>query len=250
MKRCYQYGVLTGGAFDVTVSPLLEQWGIYRGKLKEVKEDKLRTLLHAVSYKNIKINDNDSLISFAHKQTKVDLGLVVKGYAIDKALELVKQSGITSVCINYGSVTRMREPPSEKNSWKVGIPHPGKGDTVIGSFHLVNQGVAFVADYSRYPTIQDKSYIHLINPGEGRPVGKEILATTAIAATAEEAGVLATVLFIKWSEGVQGLSMVFPNSGWLLLLEFRVSSGIGERFVKGEEKIFKYGKGSGCPFSP
>ena len=257
MKRCYQYGVLTEGAFDVTVSPLLEQWGIYRGKRKEVKEDRLKTLLQAVSYKNIKIHDNYKVISFVHKQTKVDLGPVVKGYAVDKALELIKESGITTVCINYGSITRMLDPPSEKNSWKVGIPHPVKGDSVIGSLHLVNQGVAFVADYSLYPTVQDKFYTHLINPMEGRPVKNEILAATAIAATAEEAGVLATVLFMKGSEGMQKLLSAFSYAEWLLLsekpqssIEFQVSQGIGENFVKGEEKIFKYGKGSGCPFSP
>ncbi len=257
IKRCYQYGVLTEGAFDVTVSPLLEQWGIYKGKRKEVKEDKLRTLLQAVSYKNIKIHDNDIVISFAHKQSKVDLGPVVKGYAVDKALELLKESGITSVCINYGSVTRMLGPPSGKNSWKVGIPHPVKGDSVIGSLHLVNQGVAFVADYSQYPAVQDKFYTHLINPGDGRPVKNEILAATAIAATAEEAGVLATVLYIKGPEGMQKLSSLFSQADGLLLyekpqsnIEFHASSGIREKFVKGEEKIFKYGKGSGCPFSP
>ncbi len=122
---------------------------------------------------------------------------------------------------------------------------------------MANQGVAFVADYSRYPTVQDKSYIHLINPGEGRPVRKEILAATAIAVTAEEAGVLATVLFMKGSEGIQKLLSAFSYAEWLLLsekpqssIEIQVSQGIGEKFVKGEEKIFKYGKGSGCPFSP
>lgn len=257
IKRCYQYGVLTEGAFDITVSPLLDQWGIYKGKRKEVKEEKQRTLLQAVSYKNIKIHDNNTVISFAHKQTKVDLGPVVRGYAVDKALELLKESGITSVCINYGSVTRMLGPPSGKNSWKVGIPHPVKGDSVIGSLHLVNQGVAFVADYSQYPAVQDKFYTHLMNPGDGRPVKNEILAATAIAATAEEAGVLATALFIKGSEGIKKLSSLFSQAEWLLLyekpqssIEFYESSGIRKRFVKGEEKIFKYGKGSGCPFSP
>lgn len=257
IKRCYQYGVLTEGAFDVTASPLLEQWGIYRGKRKEVKGDKLRTILPAVSYRNIKIDDHNTAISFSHKQTKVDLGPLVKGYAVDKAMELIQQSGITGVCINYGSVTRMLGPPSGKNAWKVGIPHPEKGDSVIGSLHLVNQGVAFVADYSLYPAIQDKFYTHLINPDEGIPVKNEILAATAVAHTAEEAGVLATVLFIKGPEGMQKFSSVFSHAEWVLLyekpqssIEFHPSSGISGKFVKGEEKIFRYGRGAGCPFSP
>ncbi|MEP9410083.1 MAG: FAD:protein FMN transferase [Candidatus Brocadia sp.] len=258
IKRCYHYGMATEGTFDVTVSPLLEYWGIYRGKRKEaVKEDKLKTILHAASYRNIKTDDRHGAISFSHKQTKVDLGPVVRGYAVDKAMELVQQSGITSVCINYGSVTRMLGPPSGKDFWKVGIPHPEKGDSVIGSLHLVNQGVTFVADYSQYSAVQDKFYTHLINPGEGRPVKNEIIAAMAVAATAEEAGVLATVLFIKGPEGMQKFLPVFSHAEWILLyekpqssIEFHQSSGIRGKFVKGEEKIFRYGRGAGCSFSP
>lgn len=49
-------------------------------------------------------------------------------------------------------------------------------ESVIGSLHLVNQGVAFVADYSQHPAVQDKFYTHLITSREGRPVENEILA--------------------------------------------------------------------------
>ena len=257
VKRCYQYGTLTEGAFDVTVSPLLEQWGVYKGKLKAVREEKLIPLLKVVSYKNIKIDDDNKVISFAHRQTKVDLGPVVKGYAVDKALELLKESGITSGCINFGSITRIMEPPSGKNFWKIGIPHPGKGDSVIGSLHLSGKGVAFVANYSRYPSIQDKMYNHLVDPKLGKPVTGEVLAVTAIANTAEEAGALATSLFVMGVDGIQRLTKIFPDIGWVLLyeksknnIELLVSPNMSEKFMKGEEKIFKYGKGSGCPFSP
>lgn len=257
MKRCYQYGVITEGAFDVTVSPLLEQRGIYQGKRKEIKESKLGTLLQAVSYKNIKIHDDDKVISFAHKQTKVHLGPVVKGYAIDKALELFHNSGLTNVCINYGGMSRMLNAPSGKNAWKVGVPHPIKENFIVGSLDLINQGVAFVGDYSRYPTVQDKFYMHLVDPKTGMLNGNENLAVIATAPTAEEAGVLATVLFMNGTKDRKNLSTIFPNTGWLILSDkpqnsivFQGSPGLMKKFKKGEEKIFKFGKGSGCPFSP
>ena len=257
MKRCYHYGVITEGVFDVTVSPLLEQWGIYRGKRKEVKENKLGILLQAVSYKNIKIHDNDKVISFAHKQTKVDLGPVVKGYAIDKALELFRNSGLTNVCMNYGSMSRMLNAPSGKDAWKVGVPHPLKEDAIVGALHLMNQGVAFVGDYSRYPTVQDKFYMHLVDPRTGRPAENENLAVIATTPTAEEAGVVATVLFVKGTKEREKLATIFPDTEWLIVSDkpqhsivLEGSPGMMEKFKKGEEKIFKYGKGAGCPFSP
>ncbi len=257
IKRCYRYGTLTEGAFDVTVSPLLERWGVYKGKLKEVREEKLIPLLKAVSYKNIKIDDDNKVISFAHRQTKVDLGPIVKGYAVDKALELVKIAEITAACINYGNVTRMLGSPPGKNAWKIGVPHPIKGDSVIGSLSLSNRGVAFAADYSRYSSVQDKIYNHLVDPKLGKPVTGGVLAVTAIANTAEEAGALATSLFVAGIDGIQRLPKIFPDMGWVLLyeksennIELLVSPNMSEISMKGEEKIFKYGKGSGCPFSP
>lgn len=257
MKRCYQYGLVTEGAFDITVSPLLEQWGMYRGKRKEIKKDKLGAILQAVSYKNVKINDDNTLISFARRDTKIDLGPVIKGYAIDKALELFRNSGFTNVCLNYGSMSRMLNAPAGKDAWKVGVPHPTKSDAIVGVLHMVNQGIAFVGDYSRYPTVQDKSYMHLVDPKTGMPAGGDKLAVIAAAPTAEEAGVVATVLFANDTKERKKLESVFPAAGWLIVSDkpqnsivFQGSPGMMEKFRKGEEKIFRFGKGAGCPFSP
>lgn len=257
MKRCYRYGVLTEGAFDVTVSPLLEQWGIYRGKRKEIRESRLGSILQAVSYKNIKINDDNTLISFARRDTKIDLGPVIKGYAIDKALELFRNSGFTNVCLNYGSMSRMLNAPAGKDAWKVGVPHPTKSDAIVGVLHMANQGIAFVGDYSRYPTVQDKSYMHLVDPKTGMPAGGDKLAVIAAAPTAEEAGVVATALFANDTKEREKLETIFPAAEWLIVSDkpqnsivFQGSPGMMEKFKKGEEKIFRFGKGAGCPFSP
>ncbi len=256
LKRCYQYAELTEVAFDITVAPLLKQWGIYKGTRRKIKGKKLISLKPAVSYKNLMIN-NETGISFAHKKTKVDLGPVTRGYAVDKALEIFESSGVSIICINYGSITRMLQPPAGKRTWKIGIPHPEKETAVVGSLPLVNRGVAFVADYSRFPAVQDKFYIHLIDPKTGRPVENETLAAVSIAGTAEEAAILATVLFVTGAEGMQKCSDVFPDKEWLILMKksegniaFQTSPGIEKRMTKREEKIYKFGKGSGCPFSP
>lgn len=257
MKRCYRYGVITEGGFDVTVAPLLEQWGMYRGKPKEAKADKLEAVLPAVTYKNLKARDDDKVISFAHKKTKVDLGPVIKGYAIDKALEMFRNSGITRVCMSYGSMSRMFHAPSGKDAWKIGVPHPLKEEAIVGTLHLVNQGVAFLGDYSRYPAVQDTFFLHLVNPKTGMPAGNESLAVIAAAPTAEEAGVAATALFVKDTEEREKLATIFPETEWLIVsdkpqnsLIFEGSPGMMERFKQGEEKSFKYGRGAGCSFSP
>ncbi|KAA0244824.1 MAG: hypothetical protein EDM70_04900 [Candidatus Brocadia sp. AMX2] len=92
-----------------------------------------------------------------------------------------------------------------------------KENFIVGSLDLINQGVAFVGDYSRYPTVQDKFYMHLVDPKTGMLNGNENLAVIATAPTAEEAGVLATVLFMNGTKDRKNLSTIFPNTGWLIL---------------------------------
>lgn len=257
MRRCYQYGVITEGGFDVTVAPFLEQRGIYRGKHKEVSADKLETIFPAVSYKNITLQNDGKVISFAHKKTKVDLGPVIKGYAIDRALGFFHNAGLANVFINYGSMSRMLNAPSGRDAWKVGVPHPHKGDTIVGALHLMGQGLAFVGDYSKYPAVQDKFFMHLVNPKTGMTAVNENLAVIAAAPTAEEAGVVATVLFQESVKDRKKLATIFPDTEWLIVSDkpgnsfvYEGSPGMMERFRKGEEKSFKFGRGAGCSFSP
>ncbi|MCF6148036.1 MAG: FMN-binding protein [Candidatus Kuenenia sp.] len=255
LKRCYHYSVLTDGAFDITVFPLLKQMGVYRGQFKKINQEKLISLLHSVSYKNIQLHDEGNLISFLHKRTKIDLGPVVKGYAIDQVMGIVKEAGITSAMIHFGCVAGMLESPSEKDFWHIGIPHPEIRDVTSGTLRLVNKGIAFMADYSRYPTVQNKVYLHLIDAREGKPIYNGVLAATALSDKTEEAAVLATALFVMGKEGIQELPKVFDGFNGALYCdneqderEFVLSSGMTEYFTEEVEEMCQIGHGTGCSF--
>jgi len=256
LKRCFHYSDITDGAFDITVHPLLKKLGIYKQREKEIPPGKMEPILKAVSYKNIQFDEKKSLVYFKHKRTRIEMESLIKAYAVDRALELIKESGLTSVYVHYGYVARMLKPPSDKKSWKVGVSHPLKEDSIIGKLQISEQGVAFVADYTRFPDIESQMYLHRVDPRTGIPVKNEIFSVTAMADTAEKALVLATAMFISGKDNTKELSEHFPHVKWMIMsksqegIDILVSRKIKEYFIAGEEKKLMFGKGSGCSFSP
>ena len=99
--------------------------------------------------------------------------------------------------------------------------------------------------------------MHLVDPKTGMPAGDDKLAIIATAPTAEAAGIVATVLFVKDTKEREKMATIFPAAGWLIVSDkpqnsivFEGSPGMMDKFKEGEEKSFKYGRGAGCSLSP
>ena len=195
------YSRLSGGAFDITVEPLVSMWGFYEGKVRVPEADEIEEILPAVSYENIEIEgEGDSrLISFSHPGTRIDLGGIGKGFAVDKAVDTLKRLEITSALVNLGgNIYALGHPPGA-DAWKIGIQHPRDRGTLLGYLELKDKGVATSGDYERFVTINGKRYSHILDPRTGMPVGK-VVSVTVIADTAMEADALSTAAFILGPE--------------------------------------------------
>ncbi|HEY4482265.1 MAG TPA: FAD:protein FMN transferase, partial [Candidatus Brocadiaceae bacterium] len=107
IEQSQYYSELSGGAFDITVSPIVALWGFFREKGNMPPDKEIERLLPAVSYKNIVIDRGNNpkkpgTVFFKNPQTQIDLGAIGKGYAVDKALEIIKKYQLGNACINLG----------------------------------------------------------------------------------------------------------------------------------------------------
>jgi len=246
IEQSQYYSELSGGAFDITVSPIVALWGFFREKGHVPPDKEIEKVLPAVSYKNIVVNkSNDTkkpaAISFKNTQTQIDLGAIGKGYAVDKALEIIRKYGISNGCINLGGNIYVLGTPPGKNAWKIGVQHPRNSGEILGYLELKNEATATSGDYERFFEFNGKRYSHIINPQTGRPVSGTI-ATTIVAPTSTEVDALSTSVFVLGHEKGMELIKKIPNAEAMIAYEEKdgkiaidMTQGFKDKFKKTNE---------------
>ncbi len=236
------YSELSDGAFDVTVSPVIAAWGFFTGKGRVPTDKELAKLLPAVSYRNIVINkannpEKPGSIFFKNPQTKIDLGALGKGYAVDRALEIVRKYAVNNACINLGGNIYVLGAPAGKNAWKVGVQHPRNKGEILGYLELKDESTATSGDYERFFEIKGKRYSHIIDPRTGMPV-KDTVAVTIVAPTGTAVDALSTSVFVLGLE--KGMNLVKSIPGVDAMIACQEKDGaIGITMTDGFRKKFK-----------
>ncbi len=252
IEQSQYYSEFSNGAFDITVSPIVALWGFFNDKGHIPSDKEIQKLLPAVSYKNIVINKNNypkkpNTISFKNTHTEIDLGAIGKGYAVDKALEIIKTHGISNACINLGGNIYVLGTPADKNAWKIGIQHPRDKNEILGYLELKDEATATSGDYERFFEINGKRYSHIIDPRTGKPVSGTI-AVTIVAPTSTDVDALSTSVFVLGPE--KGLKLIenIPETNAMIAYEGRdgklmidMTKGFAEKFkktsVQGEDNV-------------
>src|SRR2546426_11487739 len=133
----------TEGAFDITVAPLMRCWGFMRGAGKlpspaEVAEARSKAGMHL-----LELNENDFTVRAARAGVMLDLGSIGKGYALERATELLREAGVTSGLLHGGTSTvcAIGAPP-DANAWNVAVPHPDfAARTISGAGPGLNEAI-------------------------------------------------------------------------------------------------------------
>ena len=216
IEQSQQYSDITDGAFDITIGPLMKKWGFFKKQGQIPDKGEIESTLQSVSYKNIIIEETakKSLLKdpitvktvfFKNAGTEIDLGGIGKGYAVDKAIKVLKQNGINSALINFaGNIYTYGTPPG-KNSWVIGLQHPRKSEGLLGTFEIKNKAVSTSGDYEKFFTINGKRYSHIIDPRTGNPV-KGIVSVTIVTDSATRADALSTGVFVLGLE--KGMDLI------------------------------------------
>ncbi len=201
LNHAKRFSGQTGGAFDVTIEPLMELYGFRddNSVTHFPSDKKIAGIIDGVSIQNVEINNHTSTISLTHPSTKIDLGGIAVGYAIDRCVDIFKSFNIESVLINHsGDIYAMGTPPGIEY-WEVGIVDPLHPDTIITTVNIKNQALSTSGNYENYVEADGKRIGHILNPKTGKS-STSILSGTTIAPTAIEADALSTGMFVMGLE--------------------------------------------------
>ncbi len=161
----------TGGAFDITVGPLVRLWDFQ----KKIIPDRaiVKEKFKLVGYKNIVIDKGASTVFLKTKGIQIDLGGIIKGYAADKAVEILKQQGIRAGIVAIAGDIKTFGIRPDGGLWKVGIQNPRQQtdkDEITATIAMTDRAISTSGDYQKFFIKGGKRYHHILNPKTGYPV--------------------------------------------------------------------------------
>ncbi|MFH0877984.1 MAG: FAD:protein FMN transferase [Candidatus Omnitrophota bacterium] len=202
---------LTQGAFDPTVAPVAVLWKRAIKKEEMPKEDELQAARGLVGFDYVFLEEATRRVRLLKSGSKLDLGAVAKGYAVQRAIEKLREANVASALVNAGGNVYGLGRNGNK-PWTVGIRDPRQSGRIVERVPLENKGVATSGDYEQFFVFQNKRYSHIIDPKTGAPVDSGIASATVIASDAKTADALATALVVLGEERGRQVLKNFPNA--------------------------------------
>lgn len=175
-----KYSKISNGKWDITIGPLINLWEIGTDKARLPSDAEIKSKLPLVGYGKIKIDEKNNSIMLTQPGMALDLGGIAKGFAADEVLKIYKKYNIKNGLIDLGSSSIYAVGKNENNSpWGIGIKNP-RGDDMLGTVKISNQGLSTSGDYERYFIKNGKRYHHILNPAAGYPVDNGVMSVTVI----------------------------------------------------------------------
>lgn len=195
----------TNGVFDITVLPLLELWG-FREKAIRIPDDKtIQKTLDAVGYEKVQLDESEGTIGLSNRFSSIDVGGIAKGYAVDKAVDVLREKGIKNAIINAGGDIYLMGAPEGESGWLVGIQDPMQSEKVLATVRLKDKAIATSGNYESFVQIEDHRYGHILDPKMGRP-SEKLYSATVISSSVTEADALSTTAFVMGEK--EGIAFV------------------------------------------
>jgi len=188
IEEIYKNSVLisemSGGAFDITVGPLVRAWGFGADRKKDFDEQKLDSLLNLVGMDKIKLIDGKFVKS--NLNIVIDFNAIAKGFSVDIVARYLNSLGIKNYLVEIGGELRAKG-TKNGNLWRIGIDRPEDSNVIQGQLPLkaimsiTDKAMATSGNYRRFYIEDGVKYSHTIDPKTGYPIKNRMLSVTALA---------------------------------------------------------------------
>jgi len=194
LRKAAEISDKTGGALDITLYPVICEWGFTTGDYKIPEPEKLTALLRHVDYRNVGISGRSVMIP---ENCGIDLGALAKGYTGDELIRVFSSRGVESAIINLGGNVQTLGTKPDGSKWKVAIRDPFDIEEDICTVEVESKAVITSGNYERYFTGEDgKDYWHIIDPTDGYPADNGLVSVTIIGESGIDCDALSTALFV------------------------------------------------------
>src|SRR5215471_13403370 len=195
-----RYGRESEGAFDITVGPLMKAWGFFRGEGRIPEDAELARARNSVGYQHVILNRMDGTIYFDTAGVELDLGGIAKGYAVDRAVAVLKQYGVTSALVSAGGSTTyaIGAPPGDP-AWEIEVQDPVERDKIATRIRLKDHVLSVSGSYEKFFELNGARYSHVMDPRTGRPV-QGVLSVAVVTDDGTSGDALDNVFYVLGAE--------------------------------------------------
>jgi thiamine biosynthesis lipoprotein len=209
----------TGGAFDIAAGALTKAWGFHRRAGAVPPPRALVAAMRATGFRHVMLDETRHAVKFRVAGLELNLGAVGKGYALDRAAELLRTKwGVRSALLHGGgsSVRAIGHPPGDPCGWPVRLKHPTDADRSLGTVRLRDGGLGTSAATFQFFEYNGRNLGHVLDPRTGWPVAGTASASV-LAPTAAEADAMSTAAFVLGADGADRLTRLRPALGAVVL---------------------------------
>ena len=242
----------TGGAFDITVYPIMQAWGFTTGDYKVPSKSELQALLEMAGSEKLTLDGFELTLGAGQR---IDLGGIAKGYTSDRAEAIFRAVGVESGSISLGGNVYVQGSKPDGSPWRVAVQDPQNSSAAAVVLELSDAYAVTSGGYQRYFDQDGKRYHHIIDPATGSPADSGLLSVTVVAsANGDTDGILtghgtmcdafSTALFVMgeekaldfWRSGQYDFDLVLVTDDGRVV----ITEGLADSFEQSEGSGYAY----------
>lgn len=228
IERALEVSALTGGRFDITYDSVGRHYDFREGRKPDA--DTIERELENIDYRFVTLDPETKSVAFAREGVRINLGGIAKGYAVERAVAVLRGRGIEHASVTAGGDTRLLG-DRRGRPWVAGIQDPrNEKDIAVVKLPLQDEAMSTSGDYERYYIEDGVRYHHIISPSTGRSASA-VQSVTVVGPDATMTDALSTSVFVMGVE--EGLALIESIEGFDAIVidnarEMHYSSGFGD----------------------
>ena len=204
----------TGGAFDITVAPLVNAWGFGFRNEDSVTPELIDSLRRFVGFEKVALRDGK--VVKQDPRVILDCNAIAKGYGCDAVARLLDRKGIGNYMVEIGGEVVVKGLNPDGRKWRVGINKPVEDSLNLNNeietiLEITDIAMATSGNYRNFYYKDGKKFAHTIDPHSGYPVQHSILSSTVLAADCATADAYATSFMVMGLEEARKVLAQHPE---------------------------------------
>ncbi len=198
-KKSAEVNVISGGAFDITVGPVVRAWGFGNGPVAKHDSAYIDSLLQYVGMDKVKLEGRK--VVKKSPGVKIDVNAIAQGYSVDVVCDFFKSKGIKNYLVEIGGEVRGKGTNAKDKFWHIGIDKPADGNMDPGNelqaiIEINNKSLATSGNYRKFFVEDGIKYSHTIDPKTGFPARNTLLSATVVCDDCMTADAYATTFMV------------------------------------------------------